>query len=244
MNCIGPVLQRIVAYTRLRESVRQPHFRITQLGEAADADDTWQWSINGLRKSNWIPSAIPKKSPAIASRGARWLGALPKSCHLLPPAAILGRKTATLVSTVTFLFLPLEGVPASLGPGLRTVSGAERGLGAKLSPTAVCPMTGESANSQKMLLAAAIADGTSVAKWASSNEVPERTAYRWTGEPGPGAGKKSTVVGGTTRTFTAANRQDFSHREADEKSLLDEASRRGIGGAGTANGRGVLAEGH
>jgi hypothetical protein len=29
-----------------------------------------------------------------------------------------------------------------------------------------------------------------------------------------------------------ANRQGFSHREADEKSLLDEASRRGIGGSG------------
>ena len=47
----------------------------------------------------------------------------------------------------------------------------------------VCPMTGESANSQKMLLAAAIAEGTAVAKWASSNEVPERTAYRWAAEP-------------------------------------------------------------
>ena len=44
-------------------------------------------------------------------------------------------------------------------------------------------MTGESANSQKMLLAAAIADGTAIAKWASSNEVPERTAYRWAAEP-------------------------------------------------------------
>ena len=42
-------------------------------------------------------------------------------------------------------------------------------------------MTGESANSQKMLLAAAIAEGTAVAKGASSNEVPERTAYRWAG---------------------------------------------------------------
>ena len=40
----------------------------------------------------------------------------------------------------------------------------------------VCPMIGESANSQIMLLAAAIAEGTAVAKWASSNEVPERTA--------------------------------------------------------------------
>jgi hypothetical protein len=82
----------------------------------------------------------------------------------------------------TFLYLPLEGVPASLGPGLRTVSGADRSLGAKLPPSAICPMTGESANSQKKLLAAAIAEGTAVGKWASSNEVPERTAYRWAAE--------------------------------------------------------------
>jgi hypothetical protein len=44
-------------------------------------------------------------------------------------------------------------------------------------------MTGESANSQNMLLAAAIAEGTAVAKWASSSEVPERIAYRWAAEP-------------------------------------------------------------
>ena len=44
-------------------------------------------------------------------------------------------------------------------------------------------MTGESANSQKMLLAVAIAEGMAIAKWASSNEVPERTAYRWAAEP-------------------------------------------------------------
>jgi hypothetical protein len=45
-------------------------------------------------------------------------------------------------------------------------------------------MTGESANSQKMLLAVAIAECTAVTKWASSNEVPEQTAYRWAAEPG------------------------------------------------------------
>jgi hypothetical protein len=44
-------------------------------------------------------------------------------------------------------------------------------------------MTGESTNSQKMLLAVAIAEGTSIATWASSNGVPERTAYRWAAEP-------------------------------------------------------------
>jgi hypothetical protein len=47
--------------------------------------------------------------------------------------------------------LPPEGVPASLGPGLRTASGAKRSLGEKLSPSAVCPMTGESTNSQTSL---------------------------------------------------------------------------------------------
>ncbi len=69
-------------------------------------------------------------------------------------------------------------MPASLGPGLRTASGARRGLGDKL-PGAIRPMTGESTNSQKMLLATAIAEGISVAKWALSNGVPERTAYHW-----------------------------------------------------------------
>jgi hypothetical protein len=44
-------------------------------------------------------------------------------CHLLP---FRSRKTATSVSTVPFHSLPFEGVPASLGPGLRTVSGAVR----------------------------------------------------------------------------------------------------------------------
>jgi hypothetical protein len=39
------------------------------------------------------------------------------------------------------------------------------------------------------------------------------------------------------------NRNDVSHRESDEKSRLDEASRRGIGDRGIPNGRGVLAEG-
>jgi hypothetical protein len=40
-------------------------------------------------------------------------------------------------------------------------------------------MTGESTNSQKLLLATAIAQGTSIAQWARNNGVPERTAYYW-----------------------------------------------------------------
>ncbi len=53
----------------------------------------------------------------------------------LPPAAILCRKSATSVSTVSIHFLPIKGEPASLCPGLRTASGAKRSLGDKLPPS-------------------------------------------------------------------------------------------------------------
>jgi hypothetical protein len=43
-----------------------------------------------------------------------------------------------------FHSLPLEGVPASLGPGLRTASGANRSLGGLLPSSAICATTGES----------------------------------------------------------------------------------------------------
>jgi hypothetical protein len=72
--------------------------------------------------------------------------------------------------------LPLEGVPASPSPGLRTASGAKRHLGARL-PSSVFAMTEESTNSQKMLVAVVIAEGTALAERASRNGVPVRTAY-------------------------------------------------------------------
>jgi hypothetical protein len=37
--------------------------------------------------------------------------------------------------------------------------------------------------SRKTELALTIANGTSVTAWARANEVPKRTAYRWSGEP-------------------------------------------------------------
>jgi hypothetical protein len=47
----------------------------------------------------------------------------------------------------------------------------------------------------------------------------------------------STLVNGIVRKkSTNRNRQGFSHREADEKSLLDEAFRREMGERGRANG--------
>jgi len=44
-------------------------------------------------------------------------------------------------------------------------------------------MTGEATDSKKLLLATAVAEGTSVEKWALSNGVPERTAYYWAAQP-------------------------------------------------------------
>jgi len=57
-----------------------------------------------------------------------------------------------------------------------------RSLGEKL-PSAIRAMTGDSTNSQKMLLAVAIAEGTAVEKWASTNGVPARTTYHWAAQP-------------------------------------------------------------
>ena len=44
-------------------------------------------------------------------------------------------------------------------------------------------MSGESSNSQKRMLAAAIAEGQRIRKWAETKGVPERTAYYWAAEP-------------------------------------------------------------
>jgi hypothetical protein len=108
-------------------------------------------------------SAILKNPLSIASLGARWIGDLLKNCHLLPSTAISEPQNRFVRFNRSIRSLPLVGVPASLGPGLRTASGVERTLGEKLSPSAICPVTGESDNSQKMQLAAAIAKGTTVA---------------------------------------------------------------------------------
>jgi hypothetical protein len=44
-------------------------------------------------------------------------------------------------------------------------------------------MPGERPRSQKTELALAIANGVSVAVWTRVNDVPKRTAYRWSREP-------------------------------------------------------------
>jgi len=47
----------------------------------------------------------------------------------------------------------------------------------------VTPLPQELPKAKKIRLAAAIAEGQSVARWASDNGVPRRTAFRWAGEP-------------------------------------------------------------
>jgi hypothetical protein len=84
-----------------------------------------------------------KNSLSIASRGARQLGTPPENCRLLP---FCRPKTATPVSTVAF---PApSGHAGQPGPRAENRERAERSLGEKQSPSAVCSMTGESTNSQ------------------------------------------------------------------------------------------------
>jgi hypothetical protein len=78
---------------------------------------------------------------------------------------------------------PFEGMPASLGPGLRTASGANGGAADFAAACRSVSMPENSTKSQKTKLAASIAKGLSVAKWANDNQVPARTAYRWSVDP-------------------------------------------------------------
>jgi hypothetical protein len=74
----------------------------------------------------------------------------------------------------------IEGMPASLGPGLRTASGANRTRGAiDRHRVLITAMTPKLPRELKIQLAFAIAEGKSAAKWARENHVPRTTAYRW-----------------------------------------------------------------
>ena len=61
-------------------------------------------------------SANLKSLSSNASRGARWLGALPKNCHLLPSTAIYAPQIRYVRFNRCFSNLPLKGMSASLGP--------------------------------------------------------------------------------------------------------------------------------
>ena len=74
-------------------------------------------------------------------------------------------------------------MPASLGPGLRTASGANGGAAGFVAACRSVSSPENSTKSQKTKLAASIAKGVSVARWAKDNQVPVRTAYRWSVEP-------------------------------------------------------------
>ncbi len=77
--------------------------------------------------------------------------------------------------------MPFVGTPASLGPGLRTVSGAQWSRVGFLPARAMTSMpTAPSPRKvTKADLAFALARGTPIARWARANDVEPRVAYRW-----------------------------------------------------------------
>jgi hypothetical protein len=76
----------------------------------------WQWS------ANLASSAISSIRCRSHRAGARRLGVAPENCHLLLLLFVAARPSDSLQSVPSIA--PLEGGAASLGPGLRTVSGA------------------------------------------------------------------------------------------------------------------------
>jgi hypothetical protein len=84
-----------------------------------------------------------------------------------------------------FRSLPVEGVPASLGPGAENREWGEKEARWNLPIVYVAVPLPENLHpenhpqSQKSQLALAIAQGTSVTAWAAKNGVPRRTAFEW-----------------------------------------------------------------
>ena len=76
---------------------------------------------------------------SIAWRGTRRLGALPKNCHLLPSTASLEPQSRYARFTCSIRYLPREGMPANVGPVLRTAGGAVRCLGGTKYPLSQLP---------------------------------------------------------------------------------------------------------
>jgi hypothetical protein len=78
-----------------------------------------------------------KNPSSIALRGGEKAGGTSPNpatyCHLLP---FVAAKPSSSLQSVACISCPFEGVAASLGLGLRTVSGAVRSLGEKRSPRA------------------------------------------------------------------------------------------------------------
>jgi hypothetical protein len=73
-------------------------------------------------------------------------------------------------------------MPASLGPGLRTVSGAQGDAVRSCRRVSITEMSEKQRQNRKSQLAHAMAKGQSVAAWSRQNGVALRTAYRWAKE--------------------------------------------------------------
>ena len=107
--------------------------------EWADHDDTKPSSNRRLWRTNPASSAVSRiRCRSHLARG-RSLGDLPKTCHLLPSTAILEPQSRYARFNCSIRYLPREGMPANVGLGLRTASGAERSLGGTKYPLSQLP---------------------------------------------------------------------------------------------------------
>ncbi len=138
--------------------------------------------IHGLWVASKISSPEKWRPPFFSPSGAK------KSADIRASRSMACRLVALAPVTEKWRFLPskkrhsppffpcLFRVPASLGPGLRTASGANARRGGPGHRAMMSTMSKEERTSLQSELAAALAAGQSCAEWASANGVPERTA--------------------------------------------------------------------
>jgi hypothetical protein len=159
----------------------------------------------GSSDTGWKPVPLRAKE-FVVDRTARSETARSPS-QKLPPTAIYCHFVAAkpLSPFQPFhSFVAPRGVPASLGPGLRTVSGAVSSLGAMLSPRA--SLSDDRRIRQQSENAARRRDRRGYGRQEVGVEQRGAGTDRLLLGRGarPWARKTNTVVGGKTRTFTAA----------------------------------------
>jgi hypothetical protein len=132
---------------------------------------TWPDSLD--RSANTLATQRIRLQSRLAGRDGR------RPSQKLPSTAICWHSVAakTLRSLQPFhSSLPLEGVPASMGPGLKTVRGAKRGLGGMLQSSAVCAVTGKSTANDECIWECE--KGRKLINVARNSERAERTPVR------------------------------------------------------------------
>jgi hypothetical protein len=161
-------------------------------------------------------------------------GDLAKNCHLLQSTAILEPQNRCAHCNRSIPYLPVEGVPASLGPGLRTVRGAKRSLGGMLPSGAVCAVTAKSTAKDECITECE--KGRQLINLARNSERAERTRLRSTTphscETNPNVGENMTneatdareIVPNEPRLAAAVGLESPTYLNATEQNATNEAT--------------------